>query len=106
MRLFLNNINFNILIKFNICIYYIMNKNTRKNNTRNNNTRNNNTRNNNTRNNKMKMQKGGDWGTFFFGSVFGAAILKWLDSPVRSNQSGGKNKQTYIKKIKTRKNKI
>jgi hypothetical protein len=65
-----------------------------------------NTRKNNTRKNKMPIQKGGDWGTFFFGSVFGAVILKWLDSPVRSKQTGGKKIQKYIKKIKTRKNKI
>ncbi len=69
-----------------------MNKSTRKNNTRK----------NNTRKNKMNIQKGGDWGSFFFGSIFGASILKWLESPVRSNQSGGKK----VKKNKTRKNKI
>jgi len=49
----------------------------------------------------MQIQKGGDWGSFFFGSIFGASILKWLESPVRSNQVGGKKN-----KNKTRKNKI
>jgi len=60
-------------------------------------------RNINTRKNKLFIQRGGEWGSFFFGSIFGAAILKWLESPSRSNQEGGKK---YSKKNKkTRKNK-
>ena len=74
-----------------------MNKNTRKNHSRKNHSRK-----NHSRKNKMQIQKGGDWGSFFFGSIFGASILKWLESPVRSNQVGGKKN----KKSKTRKNKI
>lgn len=52
-----------------------------------------NTRKNYSRKNKMQIQKGGDWGSFFFGSIFGASILKWLEYPVRSNQVGGKKKK-------------
>jgi len=64
-------------------------------------------RNRNTRKNKRINQKGGELGSFFFGSIFGAAIFKWLNSDIRGGQMGGKKcskpKRNYRK---TRKNKI
>ena len=79
-----------------------MNKNTRKNHSRKNHSRKNHSRKNHSRKNKIQIQKGGDWGTFFFGSIFGASVLKWLESPIRSKQVGGKKN----KNNKTRKNNI
>lgn len=62
----------------------------------------------NTRKNKRITQKGGDFGSFFFGSIFGAAIFKWLNSDVRSQVGGKKHSKTKSNKKnkKTRKNKI
>jgi hypothetical protein len=64
-------------------------------------------KNRNTRKNKRINQKGGEWGTFFFGSIFGAAIFKWLNADVREGQIGGKKcSKTKRNYRKTRKNNI
>ena len=59
----------------------------------------------NTRKNKHINQKGGDFGSFFFGSIFGAAIFKWLNSDVRSQVGGKKHSKTKRNLNKSRKNK-